>query len=81
MERVSPRLCGCRDVHGVRRQTFTAAELATFVRTGVQVSFLPETEKAAWRARIDMALADAAHRVGVDLARDGPDHVGPSTRR
>ena len=65
----------------VRRQAFTAAELATFVRTGVQMSFLPETEKAALRARIDVALADVAHRAGVDLARDGQDHVGPSTRR
>jgi len=62
-------------------QAFTAAELATFVRTGVEVSFLPETEKTALRARIDVELADAAHRAGVDLARDGPDHVGPSTRR
>jgi aminodeoxyfutalosine deaminase len=50
-----------------RHQAFTAAELATLVRTGVEVSFLPEAEKAALRTRIDAELVDAAREAGVDL--------------
>jgi aminodeoxyfutalosine deaminase len=50
-----------------RAQAFTAAELAALIRTGVEVSFLPEAEKAMLRACIDAELADAARRAGVDL--------------
>jgi hypothetical protein len=38
--------------------------------TGVEVSFLPEAEKAALRARIDAELADAARQAGIGLGRD-----------
>ena len=48
-------------------QAFTAAELGALVRTGVEVTFLPETEKAALRARIDTELATAARAAGVEL--------------
>jgi adenosine deaminase len=48
-------------------QAFTAAELGALVRTGVEVSFLPETEKATLRARIDTELAAAARAAGVEL--------------
>jgi adenosine deaminase len=51
-------------------QAFTAAELATLIRTGVEVSFLPEAEKAALRARIDAELVDAARQAGIGLGRD-----------
>ena len=34
---------------------------------GVEVSFLPEGEKVALRARIEAELADAARDAGVDL--------------
>ena len=50
-----------------RAQAFTAAELAALIRTGVEVSFLPEAEKAALRARIEAELTDAARQAGIDL--------------
>jgi aminodeoxyfutalosine deaminase len=50
-----------------RAQSFTAAELAALVRTGVEVSFLPEAEKEALRCRIDTELVAAARAAGVEL--------------
>ncbi len=50
-----------------RVHRFTPAELAALVRTGVDVSFLPEPEKAALRARIEAELAAAAADAGVAL--------------
>jgi hypothetical protein len=37
------------------------------VRTGVEASILPETEKAALRTRIDEEFVGAAREAGVDL--------------
>ncbi len=48
-------------------QAFTAAELANFVRTGVEVSFLSAAEKTTLRTRIEAELADAAREAGVEL--------------
>ncbi len=50
-----------------RVQAFTAAELSALVRTGVEVSFLSEGEKAVLRSRVDAELAAAAHETGVTL--------------
>lgn len=50
-----------------RTQAFTASELAALVRAGVEVSFLPDAEKAALGARIDAELAEAARDAAVTL--------------
>lgn len=50
-----------------RDQAFSAAELATLVRTAVEVSFLPEAQKLALRARIEAELADVARETGIAL--------------
>jgi hypothetical protein len=59
-----------------REQAFTAAELASLVRMGVEVSFLSEAEKGALRTSMDVELADAAREAGEDLSRDDLGHVG-----
>jgi adenosine deaminase len=53
-----------------RSQAFTPLELATLVRTGVEVSFLSGREKGALRARIENELAEAAQETGVSLKTD-----------
>lgn len=53
-----------------RAHAFTAPELASLVRTGVEASFLPDEEKKALRTRIDAELAAATRDADVSLIRD-----------
>lgn len=50
-----------------RDQGFTPAELADLTRTGVEVSFLNQVEKAELQARIEGQLMEAAREAGVTI--------------
>lgn len=53
-------------VHG-----FSPAELATLVRTGVEVSFLDEQGKLELSRKVEQGLASAASQTGIDLQPNG----------